>query len=104
MESFDRGYVTQRLPDNFGNGLSSYFSLMVRDPNPMHADEPPAPNLSPGAERYLDGIRSHHEALFFDIVATLHSPAYSSENQGALKQDWPRIHEERPPCLRCAGV
>jgi type ISP restriction-modification system protein len=91
MECFDRGYVTPRLADNFGNGLSSYFPMMVRDPNPIHAGDPPKPNLSDGAEDYLRSIGADHEALFFHIVATLHSPVYRAENQGALKQDWPRI-------------
>ena len=84
-------YITPRLADNFGNGLSSYFPLMVRDPNPIHAGDPPTPNTSAGAEGYLAAIGADHEALFFHIVATLHSPAYRAENQGALKQDWPRI-------------
>jgi hypothetical protein len=91
MEKFDRGYVTPRLADNFGNGLSSYFPLMVRDPNPIHAGDPPTPNTSIGAGGYLAATGANHEALFFHIVATLHSPAYRAENQGALKQDWPRI-------------
>jgi hypothetical protein len=91
MEVFDRGYVTPRLADNFGNGLSSYFPLLVRDPGPMHADEPPRPNHSPDAEQYLAHVGADHEALFFHVVATLHSPAYKFRNQGALKQDWPRI-------------
>jgi hypothetical protein len=91
MDAFERGYVTQRLADNFGNGLSSYFPLMVRDPSPIHAGDPPTPNTSDGAEGYLAAIGANHEALFFHIVATLHSPAYRAENQGALKQDWPRI-------------
>lgn len=91
MEGFDRGYVTGRLADNFGNGLSSYFPMMVADPNPIHAGDPPKPNVTAGAENYLAAIGADHEALFFHIVATLHSPAYRAENQGALKQDWPRI-------------
>ena len=91
MEEFDRGYVTPRLADNFGNGLSSYFPLMVRDPSPIHAGGPPTPNISIGAGGYLAATGANHEALFFHIVATLHSPAYRAENQGALKQDWPRI-------------
>ena len=91
MEEFDRGYVTPRLADNFGNGLSSYFPLMVRDPSPIHAGDPPTPNISIGAGGYLAATGANHEALFFHIVATLHSPVYRAENQGALKQDWPRI-------------
>jgi len=91
MEAFDRGYVTPRLSDNFGNGLSSYFPLMVRDPNPIHSADPPKPNLSAGAASYLASLGADRDALFFHIVATLHSPTYRTENQGALKQDWPRI-------------
>jgi hypothetical protein len=91
MEAFDRGYVTRVLADNLGNGLSSYFPLMVRDPNPINTGELPKPNLSADAENYLAGTGADHESLFFHVVATLHSPAYRSGNQGALKQDWPRI-------------
>ncbi len=91
MEQFDRGYVTPRLADNFGNGLSNYFPSMVRNPNPIHAGDPPTPNIADGVEGYLAAIGANHEALFFHVVATLHSPAYRAENQGALKQDWPRI-------------
>jgi len=91
MEAFDRGYTTRRLADNFGNGLSSYFPLMVRDPSPINTAEAPKPNLSANAERYLESIGGNHEALFYHVVATLHFPAYRNENQGALKQDWPRI-------------
>lgn len=91
MEGFDRGYVTPRLADNFGNGLSSFFPLLVADPNPIHTGEPPKPNVSAGADAYLASVGADYEALFFHIVAMLHSPAYRTENQGALKQDWPRI-------------
>jgi hypothetical protein len=91
MEAFDRGYITGRLADNFGNGLSSFFPLMVANPNPIHANDSPRPNLSVGAENYLTGIGAIHSALFFHAAATLHSHAYRSENQGALKQDWPRV-------------
>jgi len=91
MEEFDRGYVTRRLADNLGNGLSSYFPLMVRDPGPLHAGDAPKPNTSAGADGYLAGVNADHGALFFHIVATLHCSSYRAGNQGALKQDWPRI-------------
>jgi hypothetical protein len=91
MEAFDRGYVTRVLADNFGNGLSSFFPMMVRDPNPINCGESPKPNLSDEAVGYLARFGADHQALFFHAVATLHSPAYRKENQGALKQDWPRI-------------
>ncbi len=64
---------------------------MIRDPNPISSEEMPRPNLSADAESYLASIGADHESLFFHVAAMLHSPAYRSENQGALKQDWPRI-------------
>jgi hypothetical protein len=88
---FDRGYVTRVLADNFGNGLSSFFPLLVKDPSPMHAHEPPRPNLSEKAACYIASAGSDPTALFFSTVAILHAPAYRRENQGGLKQDWPRI-------------
>ena len=49
------------------------------------------PNLSEKAEKYLAAIGATHELLFYHAIAVLHSPAYRTENQGALRQDWPRI-------------
>jgi hypothetical protein len=91
MDAFDRGYVTRVLADNFGNGLSSFFPLMVKDPRPMHAHEPARPNLTDEAARYLGDAGAVPASLFFSAVAILHAPAYRHENQGGLKQDWPRI-------------
>jgi len=31
------------------------------------------------------------EALFYHTIATLHAPTYCQENEGALRQDWPRV-------------
>ncbi|MGA2060522.1 MAG: type ISP restriction/modification enzyme [Thermoguttaceae bacterium] len=58
--------------------------------------EGPKPNLSELSEVYLSKIgcedqKNGAEHLFFSILAVLHSPAYSKENDGALRQDWPRI-------------
>ena len=30
-------------------------------------------------------------SVFYHALAILHSPAYRTENSGALRQDWPRI-------------
>ena len=51
----------------------------------------PVPNLTPFARDYLTGLGASPEDLFFHIVAILHSPAYRTENAGALRQDWPRV-------------
>jgi hypothetical protein len=31
------------------------------------------------------------ETLFYHTIATLHAPTYRQENEGALRQDWPRV-------------
>lgn len=91
MDAFDRGYVTCNLSDNFGNGLSSFFPLMLHQPGDMHNEAQAYPNLSAKAEEYLSAIGESPGTLFFHIVAIMHSPAYRTENHGALRQDWPRI-------------
>ncbi|MCS6839438.1 MAG: hypothetical protein NZ701_01520, partial [Roseiflexus sp.] len=106
MEAFDRGYVVSVLADNFGNGLSSFFPLYLRDdaqPRDLFAADKDADridagegrrfNLSRAAVAYLRSISADDkaDALFYHIVAVLHAPAYRSENAGALRQDWPRI-------------
>ena len=49
------------------------------------------PNISDAARKYLAVLGASADDLFYHIVAILHSPAYRAENQGALRQDWPRI-------------
>lgn len=57
------------------------------------------PNLSPKAKKYLaalgieegDDYPERAGALFFHIVAILHSPHYGAENASALRSDFPRI-------------
>jgi hypothetical protein len=91
MDAFDRGYVTGSLADNFGNGLSNFFPLILHKQGDLLGDAASHPNLSENAEKYLSVIGNSHESLFFHAIAILHSPAYRTENQGALRQDWPRI-------------
>jgi hypothetical protein len=50
-----------------------------------------APNQTLLAHNYLSSLGAVGSELFSHAIATLHSPAYASENEGALKQDWPRI-------------
>jgi hypothetical protein len=91
MEEFDRGYVTQVLGDNFGNGLSNFFPLFLHKQGDLLGDAQLAPNISDTAQTYLSKMNAEPEELFFHAVAILHSPAFRTENQGALRQDWPRI-------------
>lgn len=56
----------------------------------------PQPNLSEASSAYLNklgykNISDGSRPLFLHILASLHSPAYATENAGALRQDWPRI-------------
>ena len=96
MERFDRGFVTTVLGDNFGNGLSSFFPLR------LNADAAEATlldpvshghvgNLTPDCTSYLGLVEADADALFRHIGGVLRTPAYASENAGALRQDWPRI-------------
>ncbi len=89
MESYDRGYFTRVLADNFGNGLSNFFPLMLIDP--LHEGKETHYNLSPKSEGFFKGIDVAPDDLFYSVLALLHAPAYRSENAGALRQDWPRI-------------
>ncbi len=96
MERFDRGYLTSVLADNFGNGLSSFFPLFLRNGEQtlLFSTENGVKikaNLSPEAHDYLDDIDAAEPELFFHLLATLHAPQYRSENAGALRQDWPRV-------------
>lgn len=51
----------------------------------------PIPNLSNRAKGYLDRVDGAVETLFYHTIATLHAPTYRQENEGALRQDWPRV-------------
>jgi hypothetical protein len=91
MDAFDRGYVTSTLADNFGNGFSSFFPLRLHEGENLISEAALHPNVSKQAQAYLAGIGAGFESLFYHVVAILHSPDFRDENQGALKQDWPRI-------------
>lgn len=102
---FDRGYVCSALADNFGNGFSSFFPLLIiqatvgDDLFEQPAMSEPKPNISDEAAAYLSSIDSDHEALFFHTIATLHAPRYKEQNAGALRQDWPRVPLPRTKAL-----
>jgi hypothetical protein len=54
-------------------------------------DGEPIPNLSDDASTYLDQTDGSVETLFHHTIAILHAPAYRRENEGALRDDWPRV-------------
>lgn len=91
MENFDRGFVVSVLGDNLGNGLSTYFPLLLAEGDSIVARHHSRINLSANAVRYVASHGSSEQDLFFHVVATLQSPIFRQQNQSALRQDWPRI-------------
>lgn len=91
MADFDRGYVTPIVADNFGNGFSNFFPLWIHEEGNLLGAAALHPNVSDAAQKYLGFIGRGAEDLFYHVVAILHSPAYRLANQGALRQDWPRV-------------
>jgi REP element-mobilizing transposase RayT len=97
MADFDRGYIVRVLADNFGNGLSNFFPLLLRKEQPQASlatqasDSEPQANLSDRTVRYLGCVGCNAPDVFYHSVATLHAPAYRRENADALRQNWPRI-------------
>ena len=55
------------------------------------ARTPRRANLSPTAQRYLNGIGLGVEDLFQHILAILHDADYRKANAGALRMEWARI-------------
>jgi hypothetical protein len=96
MEDFDRGYVTRALADNFGNGLSNFFPLLLRREQRQpslgeHVSDSPETNVSSHTVHYIQAVSARAPDLFFHTIAVLHAPSYRRENASALRQDWPRI-------------
>jgi hypothetical protein len=106
MERFDRGYFTRILADNFGNGLSNFFPLFLKDERGqkhlLGAHEPHDVRSLPNSTRlnigdslvaYLVQTATIDDApsTFYHALAILHAPNYRTENSGGLRQDWPRI-------------
>ena len=109
-ENFSRGTLVRHFAGDFGNGLSSYFPIWLRDID-LGADGnggQRVPNLSSDAQRYLDRLGMGVEDLFYHVLAVLHDPGYRRNNAGALRMEWPRIPlpgwtEFSAPALRRGG-
>lgn len=87
---FDRGLVCHGLGETMGNGTSTYFPLLV----------PGLQSHANVADRILTSAASANKrastedlayAIFFHTIGLLWSPAYRTENEAALRQDWPRV-------------
>ena len=91
-EDFSRGTLVGDLADNFGNGLSSWFPVWLREEGlGSETDRGRRENLTDRARRYLERVGACAEDLFHHVLATLHDPAYREGNAGALRMEWPRI-------------
>ena len=91
-EEFSRGTLVGNLADNFGNGLSSWFPVWLREDGlALDGDMRHRSNLTDQAQRYLGQVGANVEDLFYHVLATLHGPTYRETNAGALRMDWPRI-------------
>ena len=91
-EDFSRGTLVRHLADNFGNGLSSFFPIWLRDDDlGGNGEDARRVNLSEAAHCYLKRLGLGADDLFHHVLATLHDPAYREANAGALRMEWPRI-------------
>ena len=92
-EDFSRGTLVRHFAGDFGNGLSHFVPLWLRDEG-LGLDNGGTqrrPNMSAAAQGYLDRLGLGVEDLFHHILAVLHDPAYRETNAGALRMEWPRI-------------
>ena len=92
-ETFSRGTLVREFAGDFGNGLSHFFPLWLRDGGDLLTNDRDRnrPNISASTQRYLDRLGLDVDDLFHHVIATLHDPAYRTANAGALHLEWPRI-------------
>ncbi|MDE2746139.1 MAG: N-6 DNA methylase [Chloroflexota bacterium] len=96
---FQRGTLVRILADNFGNGLSNFFPLYLRDDQFGEVVDgvKRVLNLSDDASSYIKSMGVRPEDLFFHALATLHNPSYRAENADPLRLGWPRIPLPKDP-------
>ena len=91
-EDFSRGTLIRHIGDNFGNGMSYFFPVWLRDYGVGDKDDAARRlNLSNAAQRYLKRLNAKGEDLFHHALAVLHDPTYRRANAGALRVEWPRL-------------
>ena len=106
-EDFSRGTLVRHLADNFGNGLSSFFPMWLRNDDDLETagnNTKRRPNLSPAAQRYLRHHNASVEDLFHHVLTVLDDPTYREANAGALRMEWPRIPLPGWPAPGSAGI
>jgi hypothetical protein len=104
LDFWSRGTVTPLLADNFGNGFSNFFPMLVVRESlgallgaqghfEDYAVGSHFANASTGSLAYLNTLNGVTDAphLFHHAIAVMHAPEYAAENAAALRQDWPRI-------------
>jgi hypothetical protein len=90
-ESFSRGCVVSSLPDNFGNGFSTFFPKVTLTEGNLLSDVQILPNCSIAGRSYLDTVGGGVDHLFPHIVSIMHTPQYRSDHADLLLGNWPRI-------------
>jgi hypothetical protein len=90
-ENFSRGCVVSSLPDNFGNGFSTFFPRVTLTGGNLLSDVQILPNCSIAGKSYLDTIGGDVDHLFPHIVSIMHTPQYRSDHADLLLGNWPRI-------------
>jgi type ISP restriction-modification system protein/N-6 DNA methylase len=96
-EDFYRPQFTSVLADHHIVESNVGMFPMILTPNTDqarlydHPHDSESPNLSDEATKFLKKLKGTAEQLFYSTLATLNSPEYTSDNAGALRQDWPRI-------------
>jgi predicted helicase len=85
-----------RVNDLNGNGLHPNFKPEVLE---RVCEMAGAKAYYRDTDKYSDAATEAAHHLFFHSLAILWSGAYRSENEGGLRQDWPRIPIPRDPML-----
>jgi len=90
------------LMDRGASCVSLYLKPSDERPRLISSDESKDPRILANGTRlnisdllvtYLEQSANMEDPsrVFYHALATLHAPAYYSENSGALRQDWPRV-------------
>ena len=96
-EGFYQPQFTRVLTDHhIVESNAGMFPLMVNpegDKAPLYQSKHDSlqPNLADAATKFLNRLSCKPEDIFYSTLTTLNSVQYSTENTGALRQDWPRI-------------
>ena len=62
------------------------------------------PNVADAASKFLQRLGCEPEDIFYSTLTALSSVRYSTENAGALRQDWPRIPQPATQKLLLASA